>query len=292
MISLDFIVPNWPAPAGVHALQTKRNGGYSLAPFSSLNFGNHVKDNPMHVAQNRQLLSQFLPSEPVWLNQEHGIAVVDAANTSCVDINCIPSADASFTTSKNTVCVTMTADCLPVLLCDKAGSVVAAVHAGWRGLCDGVLEASVHEVCRAAQIKPADLMAWLGPAIGPNVFEVGAEVRAQFVEKDNNAASAFKPQNDKFLANIYLLATQRLNNLGVTHIYGGGHGEDFCTFTEEQHFFSYRRDGDTGRMATLIWLAWFSHAWFSSIVYNAHPFNYLAWHDTSRIFYTHLDYAI
>ena len=292
MISPDFIVPNWPAPAGVHALQTKRNGGYSLAPFSSLNFGSHVNDNPMHVAQNRQLLSQFLPSEPVWLNQVHGIVIVDAANTSCV-----PDADASFTTNKNVVCVTMTADCLPVLLCDKAGNVVAAVHAGWRGLCDGVIEAAVnkiicHEACRAAQIKPADLMAWLGPAIGPNVFEVGAEVRAQFVEKDNNAASAFKPHNDKFLANIYLLATQRLNNLGVTHIYGGGHGEDFCTFTDEQHFFSYRRDGDTGRMATLIWLAWFSHAWFSSIVYNAHLFKYLAWHDAPRIFYTYLDYAI
>ena len=250
MISPDLIVPSWPAPAGVHALQAKRNGGYSLAPYDSLNFGSHVKDNPMHVAQNRQLLSQFLPSEPVWLNQVHGIAVIDATHT-----NSVPDADASFTISKNVVCVTMTADCLPVLLCDKAGSVVAAVHAGWRGLCDGVLEASVYEVCRAAQIKPADLMAWLGPAIGPNVFEVGAEVRAQFVEKDNNAASAFKPQNDKFLANIYLLATQRLNNAGITHIYGGGHNEDFCTFSDEARFFSYRRDGDTGRMATLIWLA-------------------------------------
>lgn len=250
----DFIVPNWPAPANVHALQTKRNGGYSLAPFSSLNFGSHVNDNSMHVAQNRQLLSQFLPSEPVWLNQVHGIEVADAANTDCV-----PDADASFSTQKNVVCVTMTADCLPVLLCDKAGSVVVAVHAGWRGLCDGILEASVYEACTAAQIMPVDLMAWLGPAIGPNAFEVGAEVRAQFVEKDKNAASAFTAVNkilgDKFLANIYQLATQRLNNVGVTAIYGGGHGEDFCTFTDKEHFFSYRRDGDTGRMATLIWLA-------------------------------------
>ncbi len=250
----DFIVPNWPAPANVHALQTKRNGGYSLAPFSSLNFGSRVNDNPMHVAQNRQLLSQFLPSEPVWLNQVHGVEVADAANTDCV-----PDADASFSTQKNVVCVTMTADCLPVLLCDKAGSVVVAVHAGWRGLCDGVLEASVYEVCRVAQIMPADLMAWLGPAIGPNAFEVGAEVRAQFVEKDKNAASAFRAVNkilgDKFLANIYQLATQRINNVGVTAIYGGGYDEDFCTFTDKEHFFSYRRDGDTGRMATLIWLA-------------------------------------
>ncbi len=246
----DFIVPIWPAPVNVHALQSTRNSGYSTAPYHSLNFGSHVKDNPMHVAQNRQLLSQFLPSEPVWLNQVHGIEIVDAANT-----NCLPDADASFTTQKNVVCVTMTADCLPVLLCDKGGSVVSAVHAGWRGLCDGVLEASIHKICMAAQIKPADLMAWLGPAIGPNAFEVGAEVCAQFVEKDNNATSAFKLQGDKFLGNIYHLATQRLNNVGVTHIYGGGHGEDFCTFTDEERFFSYRRDGDTGRMATLIWLA-------------------------------------
>ncbi len=255
MISPDFIVPNWPAPTNVHALQTTRNftdsnKGYSLAPYNSLNFGSHVNDNPMHVAQNRQLLSQFLPSEPVWLNQVHGLEVIDAANTTCV-----PSADASFTTQKNVVCVTMTADCLPVLLCDKAGSVVAAIHAGWRGLCDGVLEASVHQASRAAQKKPADLMAWLGPAIGPHVFEVGTEVRAQFVEKDKNAFTAFKAHGDKFLTNIYQLATLRLNNLGVTHIYGGGHDEDFCTLSDEERFFSYRRDGDTGRMATLIWLA-------------------------------------
>jgi len=255
MISPDFIVPDWPVAAHVRALQTTRNfthvdKGYSLAPYNSLNFGTHVKDNPMHVAQNRQLLSQFLPSEPVWLNQVHGIEVVDAANT-----NCVPDADASFTTRKNVVCVTMTADCLPVLLSDKGGTVVAAVHAGWRGLCDGVVEASIHAVCLAAQIKAADLMAWLGPAIGPNVFEVGAEVRAQFIEKDKHAVSAFRSNKDNYLADIYLLATQRLNNVGVTHIYGGGHEENFCTYSDEERFFSYRRDGDTGRMATLIWIA-------------------------------------
>lgn len=250
-----FILPNWPAPANVQAIQTTRtftssNQGYSLAPYNSLNFGSHVKDNPLHVAQNRQLLSQFLPSEPVWLNQVHGIEVIDATNT-----NCMPDADASYATNKNVVCVTMTADCLPVLLCDKTGSVVASVHVGWRGLCEGVLEASIHKLCMAAQIKPADLMAWLGPAIGPNTFEVGAEVRAQFVEKDKNSVSAFKAQGDKFLANIYLLATQRLNKAGVSDVYGGGHNEDYCTYSDEERFFSYRRDGDTGRMATLIWLA-------------------------------------
>jgi polyphenol oxidase len=238
----DFITPNWPAPKNVHALQTNRHGGVSQVPYDSLNFGDHVNDNPIHVAQNRQLLSQYLPSEPVWLHQVHGTHVVDAANTSCV-----PDADAGYTTRNNVVCVTMTADCLPVLLCDTAGSVVAAVHAGWRGLCDGVIEATVAKLAT----KPADLMAWLGPAIGPNAFEVGAEVRAQFVEKDAQAEAAFRPHGDKWLGNLYQIATQRLNNLGVTKIHGGGH----CTFTEKDQFFSFRRDNITGRMATLIWLA-------------------------------------
>ena len=245
MNKLDFIIPNWPAPKNVHALQTNRHAGCSHALFDSLNFGLHVKDNPIHVAQNRQLLSQFLTSEPVWLNQTHSINVVDAANTTC-----LPDADASFSTKKNVVCVVMTADCLPVLLCDTAGTTVIAVHAGWRGLCDGALEASIHTACRAAQIKPADLMAWLGPAIGPNAFEVGSDVREQFMAKDAQAETAFKAHGDKYLANIYQIATQRLNNCGVTQIYGG----DFCTYTDKEIFFSYRRDGVTGRMATLIWL--------------------------------------
>lgn len=241
MNKLDLITPDWPAPASVHALQTNRHAGYSHAPFDSLNFGIHVKDNPIHVAQNRQLLSQYLSSEPVWLNQTHGLNVVDAAQTSCV-----PDADASFTTHKNVVCVTMTADCLPVLLCDEAGSVVAAVHAGWRGLCDGIIEATIAKV----PVKSTDLMAWLGPAIGPQAFEVGSEVRAQFVVKDAQSAIAFEPHGDKWLADIYTIAQQRLNNLGVTQIYGGG----LCTYSDKDQFFSYRRDGTTGRMATLIWL--------------------------------------
>lgn len=245
MNKLDFIIPDWPAPANVHTLQTKRSKGFSGAPYSSLNFGMHVKDNPIHVAQNRQLLSEYVPSEPVWLNQTHGTDVVDAAQTTCV-----PDADASFTMQKNVVCVTMTADCLPVLLCDNAGTVVSAVHAGWRGLCDGVLEASIDAACRAAHIGSNQLMAWLGPAIGPNAFEVGGEVRAQFIEKDARATSAFKPHGDKWLGDLYQIATQRLHNCGVTQIYGGGR----CTFTEKDQFFSFRRDNLTGRMATLIWL--------------------------------------
>ena len=248
----DFIIPNWPAPKNVKALQTNRHGGASLAPYHSLNLGSHVGDNPMHVAHNRQLLSQFVPSEPVWLNQVHGINVVDAANTDCV-----PDADASFTTRKNVVCVTMTADCLPILVCDTAGTMVASIHAGWRSLCDGVVEATVAKLAA----KPADLMAWLGPAIGPNAFEVGAEVRTQFIAKDEKSELAFKPKDenqkqDKWLADIYLIATQRLNNLGITQIYGGGQENvAWCTFTDEKRFFSFRRDGATGRMATLIWLS-------------------------------------
>jgi len=244
----DFIIPNWPAPANVHTLQTTRHGGISLAPYNSLNLGDHVQDDPLHVAHNRQLLSQFLPSEPVWLNQTHGINVVDTANADCV-----PNADASFTTRKNSVCVVMTADCLPILLCDKAGAAVASIHAGWRSLCDGVIE----ETVRKMPVDVNQLMAWLGPAIGPQAFEVGGEVKAQFIAKDVQGEVAFKSvsdKDDKWLADIYKLATQRLNRAGVNQVYGGGQQETYCTFTDEQHFFSFRRDNLTGRMATLIWL--------------------------------------
>ncbi|MES2500811.1 MAG: peptidoglycan editing factor PgeF [Pseudomonadota bacterium] len=242
----DFIIPNWPAPANIHALQTTRHGGISLAPYNSLNLGGHVQDNALHVAHNRQLLSQFLPSEPVWLNQVHAIHVVDAANT-----DCIPDADASFTTRSRTVCVTMTADCLPILLCDKAGTVVASVHAGWRSLCDGVIEETVKKM----PVNPDHLMAWLGPAIGPQVFEVGSDVRAQFIAKDALAEHAFTPQTgNKWLADIYKIASQRLNHIGISQIYGGGQQENYCTVTDEQRFFSFRRDNITGRMASLIWL--------------------------------------
>lgn len=246
-MSLNFIFPNWPAPTNVKALQTTRIGGVSQAPYDSFNLGEHVKDNAMHVAQNRQMLSQFLPSEPVWLNQIHGIEVVDAANTTCV-----PNADASFTTHKNVVCVTMTADCLPVLLCDQAGTVVASIHAGWRSLCDGVIEATVKQM----PAESNQLMAWLGPAIDPNAFEVGSDVRDQFIAQDAQAHLAFVKSNDKYLSNkyygnLYKIATQRLNKLGVLQVYGG----DRCTYTEKDHFFSFRRDGDTGRMASLIWLS-------------------------------------
>lgn len=242
MAGLTFITPDWPAPANVKALQTTRDGGVSMGVYASLNLGDHVKDQPQHVAANRQLLNTYLPSEPVWLNQVHGVRAIDAALSSCLE-----SADASFTSRKQVVCVTMTADCLPVLLCDQAGTTVAAIHAGWRSLCDGVIEATI-----AAMPVPANqLMAWLGPAIGPEAFEVGSEVRAQFMAQDAQAESAFAAKGDKWLGDLYTIARQRLQTLGVTQIYGGGR----CTFSEPENFFSFRRDGDTGRMGCFIWLA-------------------------------------
>lgn len=243
---MDLIVPQWPAPANVRSLQTTRQGGVSLAPFDSLNLGAHVQDNPAHVAHNRQLIRQFVPSEPVWLNQVHGVHVVDAAHA-----DGIPDADASFTTQRNTVCVTMTADCLPILLCDTAGTVVASAHAGWRSLCEGVIEETVRKI----SVDANRLMAWLGPAIGPQAFEVGSEVREQFLAKDAQAEAAFKQQdNDKWLADIYRLASLRLSHLGVNQIYGAGQQDIYCTHTDTQRFFSFRRDNLTGRMASLIWL--------------------------------------
>lgn len=241
-LSENFIVPNWPAPENVRAFQTTRQGGHSAAPYASLNLGTHVGDQPLVVARNRMLLAPLLPSEPVWLNQVHGIAVADAGNAGC-----LPEADACVSAHRGAVCVVMTADCLPILLCDDKGTVVGAAHAGWRGLCDGVIEATV----QAMQVPASTLMAWLGPAIGPEKFEVGDEVRSAFVAKQDEAASAFVPgENGKWLADIYQLARLRLQALGIERVYGG----DLCTYIDEQRFFSYRRDGVTGRMGTIIYL--------------------------------------
>ncbi len=250
MSQLQLIHPNWPAPAKVKALQTTRLGGVSQTPYVSLNLGAHVGDDALAVRDNRQLLRTYLPSEPVWLNQVHGIEVIDAAKNTGLQ-----NADASFTTQANVVCVTMTADCLPVLLCDRAGTVVSAVHAGWRGLCDGVIEAAIRKMA----VPPDDILAWLGPAIGPNAFEVGDDVRQQFIAQNPQAEQAFKPHpkqspNDKWLCDMYLIAKQRLVKLGITQIYGGDINEDYCTYTDDMRFFSFRRDNVTGRMASMIWL--------------------------------------
>ncbi len=248
----SFIIPNWPAPANVKALQTTRIGGISQAPYASLNLAAHVGDHRVAVAHNRQLLNQYLPSEPVWINQIHGIKAIDAATAGGVQ-----AADAAYTAKANVVCVTMTADCLPVLLCDEAGTVVAAIHAGWKGLLDGVIENTINTMQAASRtatnqaLNTQHLMAWLGPAIGPQAFEVGSEVRATFIAVDANATLAFKALGpNKWLCDLFLLARQRLNTLGVTQIYGG----NLCTYTDATRFYSYRRDHVTGRMASLIWL--------------------------------------
>ena len=236
------LIPDWPAPKNVRTLQTTRIGGVSATPYNTLNLSSNVGDAPLAVARNRMLLEPMLPSEPVWLKQVHGVVVADAARAEC-----LPEADACVSTHPGAVCVVMTADCLPVLLCNDKGSVISAVHAGWRGLCDGVIEHSV----RAMGVPSATLMAWLGPAIGVQVFEVGDEVRAEFVAKDPQAAAAFIPStSEKWLTDIYQLAVLRLHALGVTRVYGGG----LCTYTDSANFFSYRRDNVTGRMGTFIWL--------------------------------------
>ena len=244
---MDLILPDWPAPTNVCAAQSTRAGGVSPAPFNSLNLGTHVGDKPLWVQTNRERLAACLnlPSEPVWLEQVHGTRVLSLpANTDNL------TADAVVTRTPGQVCAVMTADCLPVLFCDQAGTVVAAAHAGWRGLASGVLEATL----QAMAVNPATVLAWMGPAIGPAAFEVGGEVRDAFISHSPLAADAFvahgDPSDNKWLANIYHLARLRLAAAGVTHIYGG----EYCTYTDAQRFFSYRRDRETGRMASLIWL--------------------------------------
>lgn len=238
---MELILPDWPAPANVRACTTTRQGGVSAGPYASLNLGDHVGDDPAHVTENRARLRRelALPAEPLWLTQVHGIAVAEGQG------GC---ADASVAFAPGTVCTVMTADCLPLLLCDRAGTAVAAVHAGWRGLLAGVIEAAVARL----RIPAAELLVWLGPAIGPQSFEVGEEVRTAFMAEDAAAAAAFRPApGGRWLADLYALARLRLARCGITAVYGGG----LCTFSDAARFYSYRRDGVTGRMASLIWLA-------------------------------------
>lgn len=239
----ELSVPAWPAPANVRAVQTTRRGGVSREPYASLNLGDHVGDDPAAVAANRARLSATLPAEPFWTRQVHGITVADA-DADPIGVE----ADAAVARRPGRVCAVMTADCLPVLLCDRGGSVVAAAHAGWRGLCAGVIEATI----AAMRVPPDEILAWLGPAIGPQAFEVGDEVRAAFLAHDAAATAAFAAHGPgKWLADIWRLARQRLAAAGVNAVSGGG----LCTVADRDRFFSYRRDGVTGRMATCIWLA-------------------------------------
>lgn len=242
--NISILQPDWPAPAHIKAFVTTRCGGVSQAPFASLNLGTHVGDDPQAVLQNRHRVQELLNAQlkPQWLNQVHGTTVVQATKQTLATV---PDADASTTQISGLPCVVMTADCLPVLLCDEQGQQVAAAHAGWRGLEAGILEATV-----ATFAKPQKILAWLGPAIGPSAFEVGAEVREAFLRHDAQAEQAFHPSHrlGHYLADIYLLAKLRLKAVGVEAIYGG----NFCTYTQQELFFSYRRDGKTGRMAAFI----------------------------------------
>lgn len=240
----DWLIPDWPAPANIRAITTTRSGGVSQGVFSSMNLALHVDDDVSAVQANRIKLKQVLGiSEPCWLKQAHGAGVVDALTAS-------PgvTADGSYSTHPGKVCAALTADCLPVLLCDEEGTQVAAVHAGWRGLLAGVIESAIDRL----EISGDRILAWLGPAIGPTRFEVGEEVREQFIQHHSQAAGAFKQASaqGKWLADIYQLARLHLESKGVTKIYGGG----WCTFTDQERFYSYRRDGATGRMASLIWM--------------------------------------
>jgi hypothetical protein len=245
----NYIIPNWPAPKNICAYSTLRYHplGKSVAPYDNFNLATYVGDNIDNVQRNREILRKdlTLPQEPYWLKQEHTTNVIFIETATQINE---PIADASYTAKENIICAALTADCLPVLICDKSGSFVAAIHAGWKGLAAGVIEAAVNSI----PIEKDKLMAWLGPAIGPKSFVVGDDVKQQFVNHDKKAAAAFiaKKAPGKWFCDIYLLGKQRLHNTGVKEIYGG----EFCTYSEPQKFYSFRRDnGATGRMATIIY---------------------------------------
>jgi len=239
---LELIRPDWPAPGNVRAFTTTRNGGFSEGPWKSLKLGENCGDNPSHVKQNRELLRTLLPSGPLWLKQVHGNKVVAWGRNH----ESKPEADAIFSNQPGQVCAVLTADCLPVVFCNKAGTKVAVAHAGWRGLAAGVLETTVS----ALDCDPAELMVWLGPAIGPKAFEVGNDVYDSFVIVNTENAIAFKPHRDRWMADLCALARLALARIGVTQISGAKH----CTYEEKNKYFSFRRDGETGRMTTAIWL--------------------------------------
>jgi YfiH family protein len=258
MEALDarWTVPDWPAPARVRAICSTRAGGVSQAPYDSLNLGDHVGDAPQAVAANRQLFGAALQARPVFLSQVHGCDAVQLA----ADTPDATPADGCFTTASGVACTIMVADCLPVLFTTASGSAVAAAHAGWRGLAGdgarGILETVCEQLLRESRSTPAEVLAWLGPCIGPRMFEVGAEVKAAFEANDRQAAQLFRPRDDgKWLADLQGLARRRLGALGVTQIYGNDGADGWCTVTNPSRFFSYRRDRVCGRFAAAVWLA-------------------------------------
>lgn len=245
---IKSIYPYWPAPSNVRAFTSTRIGGVSLPPFDSLNLGSQTGDDLNNIVENRSRLIQAekVPSEPYWLNQTHSTTVLDITKVKPAINTTRFEADGSYTKQANQVSVVLTADCMPVLFCSVKGDQVAAAHAGWRGLCHGILE----ETAKKFQCNTNEILVWLGPAISAQKFEVGIEVKEQFEEYDKNADHAFKfIEGQKYLADLYMIAKQRLNAIGITQIYGG----NYCTYTERDLFYSYRRENKTGRMATMIW---------------------------------------
>ncbi|MBW3697036.1 peptidoglycan editing factor PgeF [Vibrio sp. T187] len=240
---MQMIIPNWNAPKNVKAFASTRQGGYSSRQYQGLNLGAHVGDELSLVERNRQWLAEqaSMPTPPIWLNQTHSTAIATCKTPTSE----ILDADGVFTTVSGVVCSAMTADCLPVLLTNTQGTQVAAVHAGWRGLAGGIVENAVAKF-------DGEVLAWLGPAIGPAAFEVGVDVLDAFVTFDSNAIQAFekKQEQGKWLANMSQLATQRLQKVGVTQVFDS----NLCTFAEPDNFYSYRRDGVTGRQASFIWI--------------------------------------
>jgi len=249
-----WIVPDWPAPRRVKAFVTTRAGGVSQGEYASLNLGRHSGDDPERVARNRAIVRDLLPAEPMWLAQVHGADVaparhfrIEAERTGEYRMPEAPRADACVADAPGQVCVVLTADCMPVFFCDAAGTRVAVAHAGWRGLAAGVLENTL----AAMGVAPAHVMAWMGPAIGPDAFEVGPEVRDAFLARDAGAHTAFRAgKPGKYMADLYALARQRLAAAGVGSVRGGG----FCTYHEAERFFSYRRVQQSGRMGAFIWM--------------------------------------
>lgn len=247
----DWLLPDWPAPAGVRAVCTTRAGGVSPAPYASLNLGDHVGDWGYNVMANRSALRRALVARPVYLRQVHGHQVA----TLTADAADGTEADAAVTREANLACTIMVADCLPLLMCTPDGSAVGAAHAGWRGLVAGVIEACATGVAALGGCSPAQLLVWLGPCIGPDAFEVGDEVRAAFVSADPAAAEAFRPHVSagKWLADLPMLARQRLRGLGVMQAWGNDGSAAWCTVSQASRFFSHRRDRVSGRMAACIW---------------------------------------
>jgi len=242
-MSTDWLRAEWPAPARVRVLCTTRNGGCSVGAWASMNLGEHCGDDPENVRRNRRLLLHELPAEPQWLRQVHGTAVALHPGHAGPEPEPEPEADAMVAFAPRQVCAVLTADCLPVAFCDHAGSRVAVAHAGWRGLAGGVLQTTVD----ALRCEPGELIAWLGPAIGPSAYEVGADVVAAFPDE---FGQGFTPRGERWLLDLYAVARLKLAAAGVTAVYGG----DRCTYSEPERFYSYRRDGITGRMATFVWM--------------------------------------